>query len=80
MGDISFTLDLWSDKNRRSYLAITAHWVAKHSDTDALRLKTALIAFHRFYGKHDGESLANTVLALLDRAGVTGKVSNQVYL
>ncbi|KAI0263898.1 hypothetical protein BGY98DRAFT_905398, partial [Russula aff. rugulosa BPL654] len=46
MGQVSFTMDIWSDQNRRSYLAITAHWIAKCGDTEALALKTALIAFH----------------------------------
>ena len=42
--------------------------------TSSLQLKAALIAFHRIRGAHDGEALARTVLALLDRAGITVKV------
>jgi hypothetical protein len=74
MGQVSFTIDSWSDQNRQPYLAITAHWIARQKETGALKLKTALIAFHRIRGKHDGISLANVVLELLDRAGVTSKV------
>lgn len=40
----------------------------------SLQLKAALIAFHRIRGGHDGKALASTVLALLDRAGITIKV------
>lgn len=67
-------MDIWSDKNRQSYLAITAHWIANVEGTTALQLKASLIAFHRLLGGHDGVSLATTVLALLDQAGVTLKV------
>lgn len=67
-------MDIWSDHNRRSYLAITAHWIAMTLGTTALELKAALIAFHRLRGDHDGESLAEVVLQLLDRAGITLKV------
>ena len=74
MGEISFTIDTWLDQNRRPYLAITAHWIAQNRETGALKLKAALIAFHRVCGGHDGLSLAGVVLGLLDRAGVTMKV------
>jgi hypothetical protein len=68
-------MDIWSDQNMRPYLAMTAHWIATIDGSSALELKAALIAFHRLRGRHDGESLAQTVLQLLDRAGITVKVS-----
>ena len=74
MGQILFTMDIWSDHNRRSYLAITVHWIAMIPRTTALELKAALITFHRLHGDHDGESLVEVVLQLLNRAGITGKV------
>jgi hypothetical protein len=40
-------MDAWSDQNRRSYLAITAHWIGRVGGTTSLQLKAALIAFHR---------------------------------
>lgn len=79
LGRISFTADIWSDKSRRSYLAITAHWMAKVEEVSSFKLKVALIAFQRLGGRHDGESLALTVLSLLDRAGVTTKVCYNNY-
>ncbi|KIM87796.1 hypothetical protein PILCRDRAFT_85650 [Piloderma croceum F 1598] len=33
IGHVSFTMDIWSDQNRRSYLALTAHWIAKAEET-----------------------------------------------
>src|SRR3981189_3644826 len=74
LGKVSFTPDLWSDSNLRSYLCLTAHWIARNKRTGALELKCALIAFHNVTGRHDGVNLARTMLALLDRAGTTLKV------
>jgi hypothetical protein len=51
MGQISITADVWSDQNRRPFLAMTAHWVAKVEETSVLQLKSALIAFHHLYGR-----------------------------
>jgi len=78
MGQISFTLDTWSDQRRRSFLAVTAHWVASVEGTSVLQLKMVLIAFHRLRQNHTGKSMARTVMHLLDRADVTVKV-RQLY-
>ncbi|KIM87973.1 hypothetical protein PILCRDRAFT_40867, partial [Piloderma croceum F 1598] len=45
-GKISFTADVWSDHNRRSYICITAHWLTKDENTGSFQLQAALIAFH----------------------------------
>jgi hypothetical protein len=74
VGKVSFTADLWSDKNLRSYICITAHWIARNKRSKQLELKTALIAFHNVTGKHDGANLAAVVLQLLDRAGITALI------
>jgi hypothetical protein len=77
VGQVLFTCDVWSDQNRRSFLSLTAHWIAK-DETSTLELKTALIAFQVLTGCHTGEFLAKTILALLDRAHVTDKVSTTI--
>jgi len=74
MGQVSFTADIWSYPNHRPHLGMTAHWIAKVEGTTSLQLKASLIAFHHLRGNHDGESLASTIVHLLDRAGVTAKV------
>jgi len=74
MGQISFTLDTWSDQHHRSFLAVTAHWVASVGGSSALQLKIALIAFHHLRQNHTGKSMARTVMHLLDRADITVKV------
>ncbi|KAF8266726.1 hypothetical protein EI94DRAFT_1584002, partial [Lactarius quietus] len=72
---ILFTSDLWSDQNQWSFLTITAHWIARVDGTSALTLKLALIAFHHLAGQHTGKMLTTYTIHLLDRAGVTAKVS-----
>lgn len=56
----------------RSYLAMTAHWVARHEN--GLQIKSSLIAFHRVRGKHTGKDLAKIVFDMLERVGATSKV------
>jgi hypothetical protein len=79
LGLISFTCDIWSDQTRQPFLAITAHWVASVVGTSALKLKSALIAFHQLSGHHTGKLLAMALIGLLDRAGVTSKVITTSY-
>jgi hypothetical protein len=75
VGRVSVTMDTWSDQNRRSYLAMTAHWITRLKETGTLRLRAALIGFHRLHVGHDSKSLANVAIGLLDRAGITIKAS-----
>jgi hypothetical protein len=49
-------------------------------ETNSLRLKAALLAFHRIRGGHDGVSLATIILQLLDRVGITLKVRVRLRL
>ena len=76
VGDVSFTADIWSSDARRPYLALTGHWIAEDTETKSLSLRSALLGFHRLRGSHTGESLARTILYLLDRAGVTTKTGH----
>jgi hypothetical protein len=75
MGRISLTMDTWSDQRLQPYLAVTAHWIASVEGTSALQLKAALIAFHRLRQDHSGKTLGRTLIHILDRAGITVKVS-----
>lgn len=53
---------------------MTAHWIKKNTN-GRLSLESALIAFHRLLGRHDGQNLAIVVLAMMDRVGITANVS-----
>jgi hypothetical protein len=41
-------------------------------------MKACLIAFHRIFGRHIGEKLGQLRIDLLDRAGTTANVSNEI--
>jgi hypothetical protein len=74
IGNVSFTTNLWSNDNLRSFMALMAHWVSEDPVTKSLGLESALLAFHRVRECHTGESLARTILYLLDRSRITSKV------
>ena len=69
--------DIWSDSNRTSFMAITAHWImlmASAQNLTQLTLCTDLIGFIYVPGRHTGEHLAHAFLYTLDRIHVTEKV------
>ena len=74
IGNISFTMDVWSDGNLWSYLALTAHWISEDPSTKSLHLESTLLGFYPVCERHTGETLTKVVLFLLDRLGITTKV------
>ena len=74
VGKISYMMDIWSSENRTPYMAVTAHWMANKNGH--LKLKCALIAFQRVWGKHTTKNLARILLGVLDHAGTTTDVSS----
>jgi hypothetical protein len=48
--------------------------MGKNKTTEELQLNSALLAFHRVKGTHDGERLARIALNITNRAGVTENV------
>ena len=43
--------------------------------TECLILRVALVAFHCLYGTHNGKSIAEAVIGLLDHTNITANVS-----
>jgi hypothetical protein len=79
LGKISYTADAWSSASLQPYFAITAHWA--YCDTDgSMKIQAHLIAFHRIFGRHTGEKMAQLCINLLDRAGITSNVRSLLYL
>lgn len=77
VGRISLTVDIWSNKSLRSFLAVTAHWIGhKNSKLD---LRATLLGFHLLKKKHSGKNIAQTILHLLKRAGIEKKGSFHLY-
>ena len=57
---------------------MTGHWISEDPTTKALHLESTLFTFHRLRDRHTGESLARTILYLLDRMKLMHKVSSQL--
>lgn len=74
MGRVSLTTDLWSDPNRDSYMAVTAHFMVRDPKTHRIAYRDLLLAF-RFIGtSHSGDNLAQHFFRILDEYGITEKV------
>ncbi|KAF4617427.1 hypothetical protein D9613_006423 [Agrocybe pediades] len=72
-GRISFTSDLWSDPNLRSFMAVTAHFLLKDEHTN-LVTKNRLVAFRHISGSHSGKHLAEQFLLILKELGIAHKI------
>jgi hypothetical protein len=56
-----------------------AHWA--YYDTDgSIKIQACLIVFHRIFGRHAGEKMAQLCINLLDRARTTSIVRFFFYL
>ena len=74
LGKVSYTADAWSSASQQSFFAITAHWAYRDDGDDSIKIKARLIAFHKIFGRHTREKLAQLCIDLLDRAGTTANV------
>jgi hypothetical protein len=74
LGRISFTSDCWSDPNLTTFLALTAHFMARDMN-DQLVLRSHLLAFRVVEDKHDGKNLGRIIFEILKEAVPLGKVS-----
>lgn len=80
MGKISFTMDIWSDPDLKSYMAVTAHWMecqplqTSQTSQQKIRLRADLIGFINILGSHTGEHLAKVFLWIIDRLKIADKV------
>lgn len=65
-------MDLWSAKNRASYMCITVHYLVyeRPDEKQDMVLKSSILAFHQLKGKHTGKNIADTVTKLLVRADI----------
>ncbi len=73
LGRISLTSDMWSDPNRQSFMAVTAHWMAKGS-SNQLELRSTLIAFQGVDGCHTGDNLGQILFDIIQDVGIAHKV------
>ena len=67
MGKISFTMDVWTDLNMKTYMAVTVHWLQKVSlQQSKLILCSNLIGFVHISGSHTEDHLAKVFVNILD--------------
>jgi hypothetical protein len=81
-GRVSFTMDVWTDKQQQwSYICVTAHWIGRNPQTKVTCLRSDILAFYHLpHDSHDGHGMAKVMLRLLDRAEVTTKVCTPTAL
>lgn len=69
---VALTLDLWCNRLRHPYLAVTAHFTYKGA------LSVALLDLIRMSGSHTSSYIMREVDAVSDRFGIRGKVTSVV--
>jgi len=62
------TLDLWTNRQMRSYLGVTCHFIID------FRLYSVMLACKRVHGSHTGEVICQHFDEVVDSFGLTGKV------
>jgi hypothetical protein len=78
LGRISFSMDLWSNPNLCSFMAVTAHYIIRDkSDGGRLKYKCGLVTFRHITTTHSGEHLAEHFFNILLSLKITHKVSLQ---
>ena len=75
MGKISFTMDLWTDFDKKPYMVVTAHWLKQESKGQKITLHTDLIGFMHIPGSHTGEHLAEVFFLIINCLNLVKKVS-----
>ena len=69
---VCLTLDIWTNRQMRSYLGMTAHFIIDFS------LKSVMLACRRFQGRHTGEEILLHFSELEQLFQITGRVDNIV--
>ncbi|THH30687.1 hypothetical protein EUX98_g3511 [Antrodiella citrinella] len=73
LGRVSFTCDVWSDKNIRGFMGVTLHFINK-DERGHLRLRARLGAFRFIKGTHTGVDLARQFVHILRELGILHKI------
>ena len=73
-------MDLWTDPNLVSYMAVAAHWIQAKLELNesgshySLKMRADLIGFQRVPGSHTGEQLAEYFTYIIKHLGIWSKV------
>ena len=69
---VFLTLDLWSSRDMRSFMGITAHYIVE------FELSTAMLACSRFCGSHTREAIYECYKEIIDEFQITSKILSTV--
>ena len=72
VSQVSLTLDLWSNRQMKSFLGITAHFIHNFN------LCSAMLACRRFRGSHTGESILHQYQSIVADFELNGKVHSVI--
>ncbi|CAI5982895.1 unnamed protein product [Closterium sp. NIES-65] len=53
---VSFTIDMWTSPNNRTWLVVTGHWI-----DEGYQLRTMVFEFREIHGRHTGKQMARVV-------------------
>ena len=67
--EISLNVDIWSNRQMRSYIGITAHFLINW------KLHDAMLACKRFKGRHTADSILSQYEEVLHNFGIAGKLN-----
>ena len=70
--DVAVTIDVWTSRDMRSYIGITAHYIT------AYKLQSKLLTCKRFTGAHTAENIRDCYDEILAAYSITGKVHTTV--
>lgn len=70
LGRLAMTIDLWSNRNRHSFGAVSGHYIARNKETHRLELSNVMLAFRHFEGSHSGANLARHLFEILKKANL----------
>jgi len=71
---VNTTVDIWSDRKMRGYMATTVHYVKRGE----CALKSGLLMIERFTGSHTGERIAAAFDAAIDGYDIRHKIDHIV--
>jgi len=68
---VNATVDIWSDRQTRSFFGITAHVMV---EDDSLQLRTYTLACERILGRHTGEKISNVFDGIMEEFQIKNKI------
>ena len=70
--EISMTIDIWTNRQMRSYIGITAHFIREW------KLQNAMLVCKRFTGRHTADNIVAQYEEVINAFHIRGKITNIV--